>query len=375
MSNHDPLELTQSLLAFDTINPPGNERECVHYIGSLLEPFGFDLVYREFADRRTCLVARRLVKSGRLPICFSGHLDTVPLGQAPWRVDPFAGEIDGDRVFGRGASDMKSGCAAMVIAAIKAARQMPDRAEILLVLTAGEENGCEGAKFLATRGNILGTAGAIVVGEPTGNYPIIGHKGALWLNGVTTGKTAHGSMPDQGVNAIYKMAHAVTQLQSFDFNIPLHPVLGAPTLNVGTISGGININSVPDRATIQIDIRTIPQQSGAQICRQLQTCMGREVELEIIDEAGSVATDADNQWIQSVFKIATPFIGESPEPRGVTYFTDASALIGAFDHPPTVILGPGEPDMAHKTDEYCYISKLEAAVEIYYRIMEQWCEE
>src|SRR6266498_2846770 len=122
---------------------------------------------------------------------------------------------------------------------------------------AGEETGSEGAFALARRG-MRGQAGALVVAEPTTNRPLCGHKGALWLKATTRGVTAHGSMPEKGVNAIYAAARAVGRLEAFDFNVARHPVMGAPTLNVGTLHGGLNLNSVPDRAEIGIDIRTIP---------------------------------------------------------------------------------------------------------------------
>ena len=133
------------------------------------------------------------------------------------------------------------------------------RPELVLIITAGEETGCTGAAALIRgEAQCCPQVGALVVAEPTGNQLLVGHKGALWLEAVTTGVTAHGSMPEKGVNAVYKAARAVTALQDFDFNFARHDVLGNPTLNVGAISGGLNINSVPDRAVIGIDIRTIP---------------------------------------------------------------------------------------------------------------------
>jgi succinyl-diaminopimelate desuccinylase len=95
-------------------------------------------------------------------------------------------------------------------------------------------------------------------------------------------------MPEQGDNAIYKAARAVTALENFDFNVLQHPILGLPTLNVGTITGGININSVPDRTTITIDIRTIPGQSSSKIFQNSQSILGEDVELECITDAGSL---------------------------------------------------------------------------------------
>ena len=366
------LELTRKLLAFNTINPPGNERVCAEYLGGLLADAGFGISYYEFAKDRTSLVAQLAGAGDKPPICFSGHTDTVPFGDAEWARDPFAGEIEGDRLFGRGASDMKGGVAAMVIAALRLAR-MPERAAgILLVITAGEEMACVGALHLAELDGELAEAGALVVGEPTANYPFVGHKGAMWLHARTTGVAAHGSMPEKGVNAIYKAADAVRRLQAFDFGVPPHPILGSPTLNVGTISGGVNINSVPDRATLSVDIRLIPGQQIADVVESLRRHLGREVELELEIGASSVATDPEHEWVRQVFNIMEPILGERPTPAGATYFTDASALMAPLGNPPTVILGPGEPGLAHKTDEFCYIHKIEQAIEAYTEIVAQY---
>lgn len=367
------LSLTRKLLAFNTINPPGQERECAEYLGGLLKDAGFGVAYYEFAEGRTSLVARMAGSSDKPPICFTGHVDTVPLGDAEWTRDPFSGEVDGDRLFGRGTSDMKSGVAAMVLAAARLADMPKGTAGVTLVITAGEESACRGALHLAELGDVMGEAGALVVGEPTSNYPLVGHKGAMWLKAWTTGVAAHGSMPEKGVNAIYKAAEAVTRLKEFDFGVPAHPILGSPTLNVGTISGGVNINSVPNQAAIGIDIRLVPGQEVGDVIGKLQSHLGEEVELELQIGACSVATDPEDEWVQQVFDIMHPILRERPEPRGATYFTDASALLEPLGNPPTLILGPGEPDMAHKTDEFCYVYKIEQAVETYTEISVKYC--
>ena len=370
---YSPLELTRKLLRYNTVNPPGNERDCAAFLGHLLEEAGYKVTLHEYAEKRACLVASLGGGNEVAPVCFSGHIDTVPLGSAAWAHDPFGGELEGDQLYGRGASDMKSGLAAMVHAALKIAGLTHRKAGITLVITAGEENGCKGAKFLARKPDSLGKAGAIIVGEPTSNQPVLGHKGAFWLDVCTDGVSAHGSMPEQGENAIYKVARAVTLLENYRFNHRPHPVLGSPTLNVGTISGGSNYNLVPDRATIGIDIRTIPGQDGESIMQDLQIYLGQDVRLEAVDEAGSIYTDKEDLWVQSVFDLMQEFLGERPSARGVTYFTDAAALTPAMGHPPTIILGPGEAAMAHKTDEFCYISKLETAAEVYFEIGRRWC--
>lgn len=367
------LSLTRKLLAFDTVNPPGQERVCAEYLGKLLEDGGFDTHLYEFGEGRTNLVARIGGIKDTAPICFTGHIDTIPLGATRWTKDPLKGEVEGDRIYGRGAADMKGGVAAMVIAGLRVAELSKGRAGVTLVITAGEETGCEGAYFLAAHGSALGKAGAVVVGEPTSNFPVVGHKGALWIEARATGMAAHGSMPEKGINAIYKAADAVKKLQNFDFNVASHPLLGSPTLNVGTITGGININSVPDQALIGIDIRTIPDQSNKKVYEKLTSYLGQELEFNRLIDVGGIATDPQDEWVQEVFEVMESFLKEQPVARGVTYFTDASVLTPAFGNPPTIILDPGKPEMAHKTDEYCEISKIEEAVAAYLEIARRWC--
>ena len=368
----DAVALTQSLLRFETVNPPGNEDQCARALGTALESAGFKVRYHSFGPGRTNLLADIGGQSDRLPLCFTGHIDVVPLGAARWTKDPFAGETDAGRMYGRGSSDMKAGVAAFVAAAVRMAPHLERSPGLTLVITAGEENGCEGA-FHLHRDGVLGRAGAVVVAEPTANYPFVGHKGAFWLRAVASGVTAHGSMPEKGDNAVYKAARAVSKLESFRFDNPPHALMGQATLNVGTFHGGLNINSVPDRATVGIDIRTVPTVDHRQLLAALKAQVGPDVELETIIDLESVYTDPDVPWMQSVFDVMTPILGARPAPRSATYFTDAAALNLAYRNPPTVILGPGEPQMAHQTDEYCVVERIGQSVSAYEEIIRRWC--
>ncbi|MBI4273665.1 MAG: M20 family metallopeptidase [Rhizobiales bacterium] len=366
------IALSRELIRFNTVNPPGNERPCAEHLARLLDDAGFHVELIPFGDARAQLVASIGGQADHPPLAFTGHIDTVPLGAQPWSVDPFSGVIDGDKLFGRGASDMKSGVAAFVAASVQLAGRLAGTPGVLLVVTAGEETGCSGAEMLAGTGK-LQRAGALVVAEPTGNKPLVGHKGALWLEAETRGVTAHGSMPDKGVNAVYKAARAVSALEQFDFNVARHPILGAPTLNVGTIQGGLNINSVPDRAVVGIDIRTIPSQTNARTCEHLASYLGQDVKLRTLIDMESVWTDPDDPWIGEVFEIAHNIAHTECEAAGAPYFTDACALKPALGSPPTVILGPGEIVLAHQTDEYCLTTRIDQATEIYSQLIENWC--
>ena len=370
------LDIARDLIRMDTRNPPGREAECARYLGGLLGASGLEVSYHDFAPGRTSLVARLRGGGGeaerRKPLCFGGHIDVVPLGAKAWSVDPFGAEIADGRLYGRGSTDMKSGVAAFVHVAMKLAAEAGlGTADIVLAICAGEETGCEGSSHLGKIG-ALGEAGAIIVAEPTANYPVLGHKGALWLEVESEGVTAHGSMPEQGVNAIYKAARAVAKLEDFDFNAKPHELLGRSTLNVGTMEGGLNLNSVPDRARFTVDIRTLPEQDHADIVSGLQGYLGEESRIARLVDVGGVHTPHTDPWIRQVYAAMEPILGEEIEPRGAPYFTDASALTPACGRPPTVILGPGEMQMAHQTDEYCPVAHIAQAVEAYETLARQW---
>ena len=370
------LDIAGDLVRMDTRNPPGREVECAHYLGDMLAGAGLETSYHEFAPGRTSLVAvlrgEGDAANGKKPLCFGGHIDVVPLGAKEWSVDPFGAEIADGRLYGRGSTDMKSGVAAFVHAAMKlAADGARGCADIVLAICAGEETGCEGSSHLGRIG-ALGGMGAIVVAEPTANYPVLGHKGALWLRVETEGVTAHGSMPEQGVNAIYRAARAVTKLEDFDFNAKPHELLGRSTLNVGTIEGGQNLNSVPDRAAFTVDIRTLPDQDHDRIVSGLEGYLGEDSRIGRIVDVGGVHTPHTHPWIREVYALMEPVLGERIEPRGAPYFTDASALTPACGRPPTVILGPGEMHMAHQTDEYCPVAHIAQAAEAYEALARLW---
>ncbi len=372
MGPSDAIALTRSLLRFDTVNPPGRERDCAHHAGALLEDWGFKIDYHEFEPGRTSVIARAGGSDAKPPLCLTGHLDVVPLGSRAWTRDPFSGESDGDRLYGRGSSDMKAGVAAMLLAAHGFARRLAGTPGVVLVLTASEENGCVGSRHLAALPKLMGKAGAIVVGEPTANQPFVGHKGSLKLYAAYRGVSAHGSMPELGENAIYKAARAVARLEQFEFLAHAHPVMGAPTLNVGTFEGGSGVNLVPDAARIGVDIRTVPGMDHAALLARLRALLG-DAELEVFSDLPAVWTAPDDEWMQRVFEICAPILGAAPQARTATYMTDAANLLKVYAGAPTLVLGPGEPQQAHQTDEYCSMERIRQSVAIYEALVRDWC--
>jgi succinyl-diaminopimelate desuccinylase len=372
MSHPDAVSLTKSLLGFDTVNPPGRERDCARSIGAMLQDSGFQVEYYEYADSRTSVVARAGGSAAKAPLCLTGHIDVVPLGSRKWSKDPFRGETDGDRLYGRGSSDMKAGIAAMLLAAVNSKKLFSGAPGVVLVLTAAEEGGCIGSQHLA-RTQLLGKAGAMIVGEPTSNYPYVGHKGSLKFHARFRGVSAHGSMPELGENAIYKASKAALKLESFDFAVSPHPVMGKPTVNVGTFEGGQGVNMVPDVASIGVDIRTVAGMDHAALLSRLKNLLGKETEVDVFSDMNAVWTEPQHEWVQRVFEISGKHLGAKPQPRAQTYNTDAGNLLKVYKGVPAVVLGPGEAAQAHQTDEFCSMERIRQSVAIYEDLIRDWC--
>lgn len=369
----DAVTLTQELVRFDTRNPPGDEAQCAAMIADLLSSHGLSVTAHDFGPGRTNLIARFPIhesKAAQRPVIFTGHIDTVPLGAAEWSHDPFGAEIVDGRLYGRGSTDMKAGVAAMIAAVVEEADRLRERSNVVLVITGGEETGCEGAIALV-KDRMLDAASMLVVGEPTRNAFVAGHKGALWLKACCSGRTAHGAMPHLGDNAIYKAARAVTKLESFGFNAAQHPILGSATLNVGTMVGGLNINSVPDSAELTIDVRMLPGMDSAAVTDQLSFTLGGDCSISTILDLPAVWSDPAHPAMKLFSECREAATGSASAVGGANFFTDASILTPALGGVDTIICGPGSPDMAHKTDEYCEVAKIDEAVKIYRAIIAQ----
>jgi len=362
------IELAQKLIRFNTVNPPGNEREIAEYCGTLLSNNGFNVKYYKYDKNRLNLVAEIGLSEEAFPIVLSGHLDVVPLGQKEWTVDPFAAVIKDGKLFGRGACDMKGGVAAIITSAIKSANTQLPKGGIRIILSSSEEDGCKGIRHLADSEN-LGNARAVVVAEPTDNLPICGHKGALYLWVRTFGVTAHSSMPDKGVNAIYKAARAITKIENYKFDVEVDPILGMPTINIGVVQGGLNINSVPDKAEFSIDVRSTTKINHSELLSKLEQILGDEFIIETLIDRKPVFTDVESNFVKSVDRVIGIDRANNNIPKALPYVTDASILQEIYKGVPTIILGPGKAAMAHQTDEYCEVESIIKAEENFYRII------
>lgn len=366
MSKINVIDLARRLVQTDTSNPPGKEAPLASILEPILEAAGFQVKSHDLEPGRPNLVARL----GQEPfLCLTGHMDTVPADPDEWTRDPFAAEIDDGLLYGLGSSDMKSGVAAIVTAACQMAALPGRQGGLVLVLTAAEETGCQGAEHLAQLG-VLGSAGAMVIAEPTGMQPMVGHKGAMWVRAVARGKAAHGSRPQEGDNAIYKAARAINRITAYKPAAPPHPILGSSTISVGTIQGGVKTNVVPAKAEFSMDLRLIPGQQPESVLEELSRALGPEVEISGWKASEALMSDPADPWIADVMNLMGTLSGHRSEPGGASYFTDGAALSRAMGRPPAVVLGPGR--MAHQADEHCPIAEIELAVQAYKEIVRRW---
>jgi succinyl-diaminopimelate desuccinylase len=366
------LDLLSELIRFRTVG--GGEGVAARHCAALAEKAGLDTQLLAWEPGREQLVAR--TAGGDPPLTLTGHLDTVPAEPGDWTVDPWAAERDGGKVVGRGASDMKSGVAAALVATVEHAARPHSCRGVQLVLTAGEETGCTGLVELDAPGReALARGGPLVVAEPTANALVLGHKGAHWMRLRATGRAAHGSAPELGDNAVVRIARAAVALHDHA-GWPRHDRFGPVTANVGVLRGGVAPNVVPDAAELLLDVRTVPGVDAGQLRAQVGVLAGERVDVADHVVLPPLDTAPDEPFVgmvRAALQAAGVPDAVAPPAR---YFTDASVLaglLGGGDPAPAVVLGPGEPAQCHVVDEYCLAERVEQAVVVYRELLARWC--
>jgi len=363
------VELTRALVGVDTQNPPGNERAVLGTCRDMLEPLGARFEEFEPAPGRASLLAT--VGTGDRPVLIvNGHLDVVPVHRPGWTRDPFGGEIDGGRVYGRGTADMKGGIAAAVEAlhALRRAGREP-ACDIAFHLVADEERGGGyGTAALVASGAVQGAA--CLVPEPTGMALCVAERGLFVADLVVHGRPAHGSEPRNGTSAVEKAAKVVLALHAADFGGPDHELLGRPTCNIGMIHGGSGHNTVAERCTLKVDRRLLPgdtAESAEAGIRALVDAIGDpdlhyDIEPEVFGEASEL--DPSHPFVAQLQAAATAVLGEPVPVIGMRFTTDARFVRNQAGIP-SVVCGPGEIGQAHINDEWVGIDRLVDAAAVY----------
>lgn len=338
------------------------------YIATSLQDAGYTSTIIESIDGRKNVVCRRKFGTGKR-LLFNGHTDVVPVADRPqWRVDPFAGTLENDRIVGRGACDMKGGLTSMMIAA-KALDHLPEalHGEIICTGTVDEEiGGFKGLKHVLEQGV---TADFGIVCEPSNLKTTVSCKGPMWLKIVTKGKAAHGSMPHLGKNAIEEMLTLLNSVLKIDFGVKEHKLLGMPTINIGTIQAGPKPNIVPDLCTATLDIRILPSQTVDDTVRLFKDKIRHvadgsfDWDLELLRYREPVEIQTDSEIVRVINHAAKLVTGSLPENKGAVSPGDMQHLIKAGI--PSVTFGPGDDELAHTANESIPIRDVLEAAKVY----------
>ncbi len=357
--------LLRDLIALPSVNPafapPGDpftgEQQVADFLAALAGQAGLEIEFQEVAPGRSNLIARLLTSATpRQRILLAPHLDTVNAG--PERFIP---RRSNGRIYGRGACDTKGSVAAMFTALSALARggRRPRETEIVLAGLVDEENGQTGSRALVDSGF---RADLAIVGEATRLQVVTAHKGSLWLALETRGKSAHGARPELGVNAVSEMARVVVFLEgkyAARLGRCSHPLLGNPTVSVGTIRGGTQPNVVPDRCTITIDRRTLPGETEQTVAREIKALLRQAgLKARLVKGKAAACLPLETDISRPLVARLLNSVGQR-RPAGVRYFCDASVL--AHGGIPSVVFGPGDIAQAHTADEWISVASLERA--------------
>jgi succinyl-diaminopimelate desuccinylase len=396
------VDIATDLLAIDTQNPPGDVRPAIEYVEELLSAAGFEAERVATDPAKPNLIATLPGESDRT-LLYNGHVDTVPFDREAWDRDPL-GERDGDRIYGRGATDMKGPLAAMLAAG--EALAVPDHApsvSIAFAIVSDEETGGDaGVDTLVERGALDRLApDGCVIGETTcsrGRHSVtVADRGSIWLTLHASGTAAHGSRPSLGDNAIDRLWTAVSLVRSrlsareLSLDETLRPIveesvefygptLGAdaarnlfehPTVNLGTIEGGDAVNTVPDSATARLDVRLTAGVDTADVLADIRECLADFPTVSVADASWSVGSyePVESPLAEAVTRTAGDVARDRIYRRSATGGGDAKTLRHAGV--PSVEFGFGT-DTVHAVDEYTTVEALRRNAAVYAHLPAAW---
>lgn len=384
----NPLTILKDLVAIPSVNPMGRdvtgpeffETRVTEYLCQHLTSRGIPFESIEVAPGRSNVIARIDSPGSNRTVLLDAHQDTVPVdGMTIPPFDPV--EQDG-RLYGRGSCDVKGGMAAMLSAFTRLADERPaNMPNVVLSLTCDEEATSIGVNALTgswsnktpayrmcpTRPDVA------IIAEPTELDIVVAHRGASRWKLHTQGRACHSSRPNEGINAIYRMARVVSCLEEYarwlPDSRPAHPLCGPATLSVGRIDGGSSVNVVPDHCNIEVDRRVIPGEDQYGVIEELKAHLQKHLDFEVLHDAPYCASPplgdgANGALAKELMESIASVVGPKTI-LGVPYGTHASRF--AMNGVPSVVFGPGNIAQAHTKDEWIEIAQLHQAAEIYYQ--------
>jgi acetylornithine deacetylase len=370
--------LLGELVAINSINPdlvPGGAGEAgiARFVANWLEQVGLDVEIDEPVPGRPSVVAIARGTGGGRSLMLNAHMDTVGVAGMERPHDPV---VQDNRLYGRGAFDMKGGLAAIMFAAAAAKKQQL-RGDVILTAVSDEEYASIGTASLVKRWH----ADAAIVTEPTGLEICVAHKGFIWLEVETRGIAAHGSLPNLGVDAIVKMGKVLVGLEELDRSlrsVPSHRLLGSGSLHASLISGGQELSSYPERCVLSVERRTIPGETAQDVESQVRQILDQAAASDAAFKASLRTTllreafevSRNEPIVQAVYHHAGTILGQEPDIIGATAWMDSAILSAAGI--PTVIFGPGG-EGAHAVVEWVDLEQVQRCVEVLLATAEEFC--
>jgi acetylornithine deacetylase len=368
----DARELLEQLVAIDSVNPTlvaggAGEAEIASFVAAWLDAHGLDVEVQELGTNRANVIGRARGSGGGRSLILNAHMDTVGVAGAVGGLEP---RIEGNRLYGRGAYDMKGSLAAIMLVAAGAAKQGL-AGDVIVTAVADEEAGSIGTEAIAR----TVVADAAIVPEPTELRLALAHKGFVWLEIETRGRAAHGSRYDLGIDAIALMGHVLVGLGDLDERIRAevapHPLLGGGSLHASLIEGGQELSTYPERCLVKIERRTLPGESAELVEEQLHAvAAGVDATVKRLFVREALETARDEPIAAALLKNATDVLGECPPVIGVPFWTDAALLSAAGI--PTVVFGPGG-EGAHADVEWVDLDDVVKTVQVLLSTATEFC--
>jgi acetylornithine deacetylase len=372
----DARALLAELVAIDSVNPrlvPGGagEAEVARFVGGWMEARGLEVDVSDAEPGRPNAVGRARGSGGGRTLLLNAHMDVVGVEGMS---DPFRPRVEGDRLYGRGAYDMKAGLAAIMVAAAAAAERGL-AGDVVVAAVCDEEFASAGAQAVAQ----TVTADAAIVTEPTGAEinVAVAHKGFTWHRIVVGGRAAHGSRPQDGVDAIARMGHVLVGLEQMSEELAAregHPLLGPGSIHASIIDGGRELSSYPDSCRLQLERRTLPGETAESVEAELSAMLDA-----ITDGGHDLSAELHTTLVRDPFEVdadsaivtaAREALGGDVPVIGVPFWAD-SAIFSAAGIP-TVIFGPGG-EGAHADVEWVDLNQLDRCVDALDRVIASFC--
>ncbi|MCQ4672165.1 M20 family metallopeptidase [Lactonifactor longoviformis] len=355
----DVAELTRELVKIDSTNPGEQEGNIGEYITWFLRNTGAEATATEVLPGRYNLRMRLPGQEETPQLVYICHMDTVVIGEG-WTADPLGGELQNDRIYGRGACDMKGGMAC-AISAFKyiADKQTALRHPFSLIFTVDEEENMKGAEAVVEAGWVDRESWVLDM-EPTNGEIQAAHKGRLWMEILAEGITAHASTPWKGADAVAAMAEFTASLRKQINVCPVHGYLGPSTVTFGQIQGGYRPYVVPDRCRMWVDMRLSPPIDRKAAVSMVEESVkkaekevpGARVSYKVTGDRPYIEMEEQSALLKTLREVCSEKTGAPAKVTAFPGYTDTAVIAGMTGGCNCMSYGPGSLEMAHKPDEY-----------------------